>query len=467
MFIIDALVSFGNWFWGIPLLMLCGIGGIFLNCMTGFVQFRHLKYVNSQTFGKMFSRNNAGEGTVSPFAAACTALASTIGASNIVGVPVAIALGGPGAVFWILVMALIGCGTKYCEVTAGIMFREKNDEGEYVGGPYYYCRHIGKKGSGLGKLGAFFGTFYAFILMIELFPSLASQATSAAQQGTLMGIPHVAIAIATAVIVAVVCVGGVKRIADVCDKLVPIMATVYFVGAIIIIIMHANKIPSAIVSVFACAFTGKAAVGGFAGATVSAAIRWGLARGLYSNEAGFGTGPIGHAAATTDHPCRQGLWGIFEVTVDTLIVCMTTALVILTTDVYTQEGIEQGALAQAAFKESFGGFGTWFVGFSVFLFVLSTIISCTFYGQRQAEFLFGTKFGKIWIWVYILASILGGFGFKLDVLLSITDGLLGIIIIPNMISLFFLAPQLRAATQEFFNTPGKYYLADIEAKAKK
>jgi AGCS family alanine or glycine:cation symporter len=465
MFIVNGLIAFANWFWQYPILLLCGIGGIYLGFRLGWVQFRHFGYICGQTFGKMFGKSvKSDEGSVSPFAAACTALASTVGASNIVGVPVAIALGGPGAVLWIILMALVGAGTKYVEVTAGLMYREKNDEGVYVGGPYYYCRKIGDPGTFLGKLGAFFGTFYAFMLMIELVPSLASQATAAAQQGTSMNIPHMVIAVITAVLVVIVCIGGVKRIGDFCDKLVPLMAVIYLIGAIIIIIMHATNVPSAIAAIFTGAFSKQAAVGGFAGATVAQAIRWGTARGVYSNEAGFGTAPQGHAAAQVDHPVRQGFWGVFEVIVDTLIVCITTALVILTTGVYKIEGLESGALTQRAFREGFGAFGDFFVGLCVFLFVLSTIIVCAFYGQRQAEFLFGTKFGKVWIWVYVIATLVGGMGYQLGVLFSLTDAFLAMVIIPNMISLFFLAPKVRKAQDEFFNTPGKYYLADVAAK---
>ena len=467
MVIINLLLKFANWFWQWPILALCGGGGLYLGIRTGFIQFRHFGYIMSQTFGKMFSKSSTGEGNVSQFAAACTALASSIGASNIVGVPVAIALGGPGAVFWIIIMALIGCGTKFVEVTAGLMYREKNEAGEWVCGPYYYCRQIGKKGSVLAKIGAFFGTFYAVLLAIELIPSLAAQATSAAQQGDLMGVPQIVIAVITAVIVVIVCIGGVKRIGDVCDKLVPIMALVYLIGAVIIILMHVSAVPAAIGMIFKDAWTGKAALGGFAGATMSQALRWGMARGLYSNEAGFGTSPQGHAAANVDHPVRQGFWGVFEVFVDTIIVCMSTALVILTTGVYTKEGIQQGALAQAAFHDNFGQFGNFFVGISVFLFVLSTIIVCAFYGQRQAEFLFGVKFGKIWIWVYVISTIIGGLGIDLGVMYSLTDAFLAMIIIPNVLALFILVPKVKRAQNEFFNIPGKYYLADIEAKKAK
>ena len=463
MVIVDALIAFANWFWGIPLLLLCGVGGIVIGVYCGFPWFKHFGYVMSQTFGKMFSKSS-GEGTVSAFAAACSALASAIGASNIVGVPVAIALGGPGAVFWIEIMAFIGMGTKFNEVVNAVAYRHQNDEGEYVGGPFYYLRQVGKEGSVLRKIGAICGSFFAFMLMIELIPSLAAQAASATQQGVAIGIPQIAIAIVVAAITAFTVIGGAKRVGEVCDKLVPIMAAFYLVGALIVIIKNAAMIPAAIGSIFRYAFTGHAAMGGFAGAAVSATLRWGLARGLYSNEAGFGTTCASHAGAVVDHPVRQGSWGVFEVFMDTTVVCTMTALVILTSGVWTEEGIETGALAQAAYNSVFGSFGLYFVALCVFLFVLSTMLACAFYGMKQAEFLFGVKFSRVWVWVYIAACIVGGMGIDLGVLYSLTDAFLGVIIIPNMIGLFLLLPKTKKLVNEYYNTPGKYYLADMAAK---
>lgn len=458
--IVAPLIAFANWFWGIPILILIGFGGLYISIRLGFIQLRHGKYVISQTFGKMFSKNKKGE--VSPFAAACTALASSIGASNIVGVPVAIALGGPGAVFWIWVLAIIGMATKYTEVTLGVFYREKNEDGDYVGGPYYYC----KKGLG-GKIGKFFGIFFAFFLMIELIPSVATQSASAANQFVALGMNQVAIAIVVAIIVVVVCIGGVKRIGSVCDKLVPIMAFIYLIGALILILMHANAIPEAFGSIFKDAFTGRSAVGGFAGASMGMALRWGAARGVYSNEAGMGTAPIGHSAANVDHPIRQGMWGIFEVTVDTIVVCTVTALAILVTGVWKVADIPTGALTQQAFAKGFGtDFSHIFIAVCVFLFVLSTIIVIVFYGERQAEFLFGRKFAKAWRWIYIASVIVGGLGVTLKTLYSLTDFFLAIIIIPNMIALIILVPQVKKLQNEFFKTKDKYYLKDIEKDKK-
>lgn len=462
----SPLIEFANWFWGIPVLILIGFGGLYITLRLGFVQLRHFKYVCSQTFGKMFSKGS-GEGEVSPFAAACTALASSIGASNIVGVPVAIALGGPGAIFWIWILAILGMATKYTEVTLGMKYRQKNEEGDWVGGPFYYCRD--GLGGGIGK---FLGVFFAFFLMIELVPSIASQSASATTQFQGLGVDQRIVAVVVALIVVVVCIGGVKRIAAVCDKMVPIMAIVYLLGALILIFMNIKNVPSAIASIFTDAFTGRAAFGGFGGASAAMAIRWGAARGVYSNEAGLGTAPMGHAAANVDHPVRQGMWGIFEVTVDTIVVCTITALAVLSTGVWndpvhgTKEN--QPALAQAAFSSGFGSdFANIFVASCVFLFVLSTIIVVVFYGERQAEFLFGRKFAKIWRWLYIVAVVVGGIGISLEELYSLTDFFLAMIIFPNMIAILVLVPQVKKLQDEFFKTKGKFYDADRTEKANK
>lgn len=461
--IVNLLVSFANWLWGLPILVIMIGGGLYVSMRLGFVQIRRFGYICSQTFGKMFGRaKNKGE--ISPFSAAVAALASTIGASNIVGVPVAIAMGGPGAIFWMWVIALIGAGTKFVEVTLGIMYREKDEEGKWLGGPYYYC----KKGLG-GKIGAFLGIFYAFFLMIELIPSIATQAASATSQVVALGMNQAVVGIAIAIIVTIVCIGGITRIAKVTDLMVPLMASFYLIGAAIVIIVNIKNVPGAFVSIFAYAFAPHAAFGGFAGSTIALALRWGAARGVYSNEAGLGTAPMAHSNAEVDHPIRQAMWGVFEVTVDTLLVCTFTAFAILTTGVWKAAGASEntGALAQNAFSGVFGNFGNVFVAICVFFFVLSTIIVVVFYGEKQAEFLFGLKFSKIWRWVYLLATVVGGLGINITVLYSLTDFFLAMIIFPNMIAVIILAPKVKQKMDEFFNTPGEYYLADVEAKKQK
>lgn len=456
---LDLLVSFANWFWGIPILILIGGGGLYISIRLGFIQIRKFPYICSQTFGKMFSKT--GDGEVSPFSAACAALASSIGASNIVGVPVAIALGGPGAIFWMWVLAILGCATKYAEITLGIKYREKNEDGEWAGGPFYYLRALG------GPIGKFLGAFYAFGLMIELIPSLATQGLSATSQFAIFGIDQTIVGVILAIVVAIVCIGGITRIAKVMDLMVPVMAVIYLLGALVVIAFNIGNVLPSLASIFIYAFTPHAALGGFAGSTIALALRWGAARGVYSNEAGFGTAPAAHCTASVDHPIRQAAWGVFEVVVDTLIVCTITALAVLTSGVWQDGKYESGALGQAAFNSVFGATGNYFVAICVVLFVLSTIIVCVFYGQRQAEFLFGIKFGKVWRFVYIIFMVIATMGFDLTFMYQLTDFFLAIIIIPNMIGVILMAGQVRELQQEYYNTPGKYYLADIAAKEAK
>ena len=457
--IIDVTTAIANWFWGVPILILVGGGGLYLSIRCGFVQIRKFSYICSQTFGKMFSKSEEGE--VSPFSAACAALASSIGASNIVGVPAAVVMGGPGAVFWIWLIALIGCGTKYCEIALAIKYREKNDDGEWVGGPFYYLRALG------GGIGKFLGGFYAIGLMIELIPSLCTQALSGTAQFVIMGVDEKISGVIMAILVVLVIAGGFSRVTKVMDLMVPVMAILYMVGAFVIIFMNADQILPALGSIFVYAFTPHAAVGGFAGSTIALALRWGAARGVYSNEAGFGTAPTAHASATVDHPIRQAVWGVFEVTVDTLIVRTVTALLTLTTGMWTTTEYETGAIAQAAFHNAFGTFGDYFVAICVFLFVFSTIVVSAFYGWRQAEFLFGVKFSKVWRYVYPVAMVLATSGIDLTMMYMITDGFLAAIMTPNMIGLIIMVPQVAKLQKEYFNTPGKYYLADKEAKKAK
>ena len=459
MFILEAIAAFGNWFWGLPILFLIVGGGIYITIRLGFVQFRKFGYICSQTFGKMFSK--AGEGEVSSFSAACGALASSIGASNIVGVPAAVVMGGPGAVFWIWLIALIGCGTKYCEIALAIKYREKNEAGEWVGGAAYYLRALG------GGIGKFLGGWYAIGLMIELIPSLCTQALSATSQFIILGVDQKISGAILGILVAVIIAGGVNRVLKITDIMVPVMAILYMAGALVIIIMNASQILPALGSIFVYAFTPHAAIGGFAGSTIALALRWGAARGVYSNEAGFGTAPTAHATASVDHPIRQACWGVFEVTLDTLIVCMVTALLTLTTGMWTTTEYDTGAIAQAAFHNAFGTFGDYFVAVSVFLFVFSTLIACCMFGWKQAEYLFGLKFSKIWRYVYPLFMIIAASGLDLTMMYMVTDGFLAAIMTPNMIGLIIMVPQVAKLQKEYFNTPGKYYLADKEAKKAK
>lgn len=447
---INAILAFSDWLWGIPMLVILAGGGLFLTFRLGFVQFRHFGFAMKETFGKIFAKAE-GEGTVTPFQAASAALASTIGASNIVGVPVAIAFGGPGAVFWMWLIALIGAASKISEIVLGIKYREKNAAGDYVGGPMYYLRAI------KGNLGKVLSWLFAFFLMIELIPSIAAQSLSAVQTAGSLNIPRWAVAALLVALVGSVVFGGLKRIGMFTEKLVPVMAILYLIGGLAIILANIGAVPQAFGLIFKGAFTKTAAVGGFGGAMLANAVRWGTARGVYSNESGMGTAPIAHSGAITDHPVRQSMWGIFEIVVDTLIVCTITALVVLVSGVWTSmPSSEAAAMPAQAFQNLFGAnLGGGIVTISIFLFVLSTITVITYYGQTQAEFLFGETFGKIMVGVYLLA-IVGGAYMDLEMMYKFLDILLAAIIIPNMIGLVMLSGEVVELKNEFFGDP-KYF----------
>lgn len=445
---LKLVADLSGWIWGLPMLIILVGGSLWLTIALGFFQFKYFPFIIKETFGKIFSKVE-GEGTISPFQAATSALASTIGASNIVGVPVAIAFGGPGAIFWMWVVAFIGSAAKYAEIILGIKYRERNENGEYVGGPMYYLRK--------GLKSPFMGALFAFGLMVELVPSIATQTVSVVQTASTIGIPNMATGAIVAFLVALVVYGGIKRIAQVTEKLVPFMAIMYLIGAFVIIFANISQLPMAIGLIFKHAFTPIAAAGGFTGAALAQAMRWGIARGVYSNEAGMGTAPIAHCAAITDHPARQAMWGIFEVVVDTLIVCSTTAFVVLTTGLWKEVPASEAATMPArAFQTLLGdSLGGMIVTFSILMFVISTIIVVTYYGEKQAEYLFGTKFSKVMRAIYILSIFLGAVG-GIEFLYQFLDILLAAIIIPNMIGLVLMTKEVKEIKDDFFNNP-KYY----------
>ncbi|WP_425757309.1 alanine/glycine:cation symporter family protein [Ihubacter sp. rT4E-8] len=391
----------------------------------GFPQITKLRYICSQTFGKMFVKAEAGK--ISPFAAACSALGSSIGASNIVGVPVAIALGGPGAIFWMWIIAIVGCCTKYVEIALCMKYRTKNENGEWVGGAFSYVKEL----FGGKKAGRAIAIFCAFFTMIAGIPSVASQTLSASAQVAVFGINGTVFGIIVAAIVALIVFCGIKRIASVMEKAVPIMAAIYLLGVIIILVLNAGEILPSLGSIFVYAFTP-------------------------------------HAAADVDHPIRQAMWGVFEVGADTILVCTATALSVLTTGVWKQPGVDAGVLGQAAFHTVFGAAGDYFVAICVLLFVITTITVVIFYDERQAEFLFKTpKAGVAWRFIAIATMIIVTFGMELTVVYQHNDFFNALFIIPNMIAIIWLVPQVVKLQDEFFHTPGKYYLADMEAKRAK
>ncbi|MDN5710699.1 MAG: sodium:alanine symporter family protein [Planococcus sp. (in: firmicutes)] len=453
---LQGIADFSAWLWGIPLITLLLVSGLYMTFKLGFFQFRYFSYIVGQTFGSIFRRPK-GEGTVTPFQALTSALSSTIGAANIVGVPAAIMFGGPGAIFWMWVIALIGMALKFAESVLAVEYREKNAKGEFVGGPMYYMT----KGLNMKWLGIWF----SFALMIELIPSIMVQGNSIANtvQAT-FNVPVLWTGIATAVLVSIVVFGGIKRIGKVTEIFVPFMALLYVGGAVVILLMNVKAVPEFFMLIFNNAFSPAPVVGGFAGAAIVEVIRWGFARGLYSNEAGLGTAPIAHAAATTDHPVRQGFWAVIGVVVDTLIVCTATAFVILSSGVWTEEGAMENssALTSLAFEQYFGDFGAILVTIALIFFVLSTILVVVFYGAKQAEFLFGLKAAYGMQVVYIFAVILGAVG-AAEVIWGFLDIMLAAILIPNIIAILLLSNKVKELKNEFF-TSDEYYRKDRKVK---
>jgi AGCS family alanine or glycine:cation symporter len=427
--------------WGPPILILIVGAGLFLSAKTGFFSIFKLGYILKNTLLKMFSKENKGEGEVTAFQAVATALAATVGTGNIAGVATAIAAGGPGAVFWMWLAAILGMTTKFAEVVLAVNFREKTEDGRFVGGPMYYITN-GLGWKWLAVLFALFGAFAAFGIgnMVQ------SNSVAAALQSSFNLNPWVT-GIVLSVVTALVIIGGIKRIGAFTEKLVPFMAAIYILGGLVIIFINAAKIPSAFALIFSSAFTGKAAVGGFAGATISQAIRFGIARGVFTNEAGLGSAPIAHAAATTDHPVRQGLWGVFEVFADTLVICSITALAIVTSGVW-ESGATGAALTTAAFEQALPG-GGYIVSIGIVLFAFSTIVGWEYYGERCAEYLFGPKANMIYriLWIpFVLVGAIGG----LEFVWSLADTLNGLMAIPNLIGVLALSGTVFKLTKEFF-----------------
>ncbi|EDL63007.1 alanine/glycine:cation symporter family protein [Bacillus sp. SG-1] len=449
---LDVVGAVSTWLWGPPVIILLTGTGLYLTLLLKFVQFRYPIYIFQQTLGSVFKKPK-GEGTVTPLQALTSALSATIGAANIVGVPAAIMFGGPGALFWMWVIALMGMALKFSESVLAVRYREKNEKGEFVGGPMYYMKN------GLNM--KWLGVWFAFALMIELIPSIMVQGNAVASTvEESLEIDGMVTGIAIALVVSLIVFGGIKRIGKVTEMVVPFMAIIYVGACLVILFMNLEKLPNVLNLVFTHAFQPMSAMGGFAGAAVAETIRWGFARGLYSNEAGLGTAPIAHAAATTDHPVRQGLWSIIGIVIDTLIVCTATGFVVISSGVWTAEGAldNPSALTTQAFDSYLGSTGSFIVTSSLIFFVLSTIVVIIFYGAKQAEFLFGLKAAMMIKFVYIAAIILGSVG-AAKVIWQFLDLALVAILIPNILAVLLLSKEVKRLTQEFF-TSDKYYLKD-------
>ena len=428
--------------WGPPMMVLLIGAGVVLTFATGGIQFRRLFFAFREVLGKLADESQ-GQGSVSPFQALSTALASTVGVGNIAGVSTAIFLGGPGALFWLLVSGVVGMATKFAEIAVALHYRERDDRGVMRGGAMY----ILSKGFRMPWLGTLFAVLTAFAAFGIGNMVQANSVADAAQ--TSFGVSKSLTGLALAALTALVVLGGIKRIVEVTQVLVPFMCIVYLGGALFIVIKFIAEVPAAIELVLRSAFAGHAAAGGFAGASVGAAVRFGIARGLFSNEAGLGSAPIVHSSAVTDHPIRQACYGIFEVFVDTLVVCLMTGLVVLTTGAW-QSGATGAALSAKAFEIGLPGvWGDLLVSTGLILFAFSTVVGWAYYGETCVNYLFGTKASLPYRIVWIGFVYLGATG-HLHFIWDLADTLNGLMAIPNLIAVLGSIALLRRLVKEFF-----------------
>lgn len=450
--------AINNVVWGVPMLILLVGTGLFLTCRTRFVQFSKFGYAMGNTIGKVFKKQKAGSGEVTPFQAVSTALAATVGTGNIAGITWAITLGGPGSLFWLWATALIGMCTKYSEVILSVRFREKNDRGDWVGGPMYYIRNgLGKKWNWLAIIFSVFGALAAFgIGNAVQIGNITDSINTAIQTFVPSAKAHVntinlILGLGLAAITAIVLLGGLKRLANVAERLVPFMATIYILTCLTVIFMNIQKIGPVFVSIFQGAFNPSAAVGGISGFTIIQTITWGVKRGVFSNEAGLGSAPIAHAASSEKDPVKQGLYGIFEVFMDTIVICTMTGLTLLMSGIDLSYGVKgTTALNSAALGTIFGNrFGSLIIAVCITLFALSTMLSWALYGARCCEFIFGSKSIKIYQTLFVFVVIIGA-TMELGLAWDIADTLNGLMAIPNLVGVIGLSGVVVKLTKDHF-----------------
>lgn len=444
-----------NFIWGVPA-MVCIIGvGLYLSIRTGFIQIRKFKYAMKTTIGRIFKKRDASDGSITPFQAVCTALAATVGTGNIAGVAGAIAIGGPGAVFWMWISALLGMCTKFAEVTLAVHFRERNQEGDLVGGPMYYIKNgLGKKWQFLAVLFSLFGVLTVFgtgnATQVNTITTAIDSALLNYNVCTSKTIPQInlILGIVIAVLVALVLLGGVKRIGKVTEKLVPFMALFYIALAIGVVILNIGNLPTVFAPIFEGAFNPRSVTGGVVG-SIFICMKRGVSRGIFSNEAGLGTGSIAHACADTQKPVKQGFFGIFEVFTDTIVICTLTALVILCSGVTINYGANAGAeLTILGFTSTYGNWISIFSAIAMCCFAFSTILGWGLYGARCIEFLFSPKVIKPFMVVYALVAIVGA-TMDLGLIWGIADTFNGLMSIPNLIALFLLSGTVIKLVKEY------------------
>ena len=445
-----------NFIWGVPA-MICIIGvGLYLSLRTRFIQIRKFAYAIRSTLGKVFQKQTASDGALTPFQAVCTALAATVGTGNIAGVAGAIAIGGPGAVFWMWISAFLGMCTKFSEVTLAVHFRERNKDGDYVGGPMYYIKNgLSRHWHWLAFVFSAFGVLTVFGTGNATQVNTITTAINSALINFHLLDPaytktsNIILGIVIAVLVGLILLGGIKRIGSVTEKLVPFMAVIYIALSLGVIILNIQRVPGVFASIFAGAFQPSSVTGGVVG-SFFLSMKKGVSRGIFSNEAGLGTGSIAHACADTDEPVKQGLFGIFEVFTDTIVICTMTALVILCSGVPVDYGNAAGAeLTILGLTSTYGSWISIFTAVALCCFAFSTIIGWGLYGARCIEFLFSSKVIKPFMVVYSLVSILGA-TVNLGLLWSIAETFNGLMSIPNLIALFLLSGTVVKLVRKYF-----------------
>lgn len=459
-FISTVNKAVNDFIWGVPA-MICIIGvGLYLSIGTRFIQVRKFGYAIRSTIGRMFRKKESSDGAMTPFQAVCTALAATVGTGNIAGVAGAIAIGGPGAVFWMWCSAFLGMCTKFAEVTLAVHFRERNSAGDLVGGPMYYIKNgLSPKWRWLAYAYSLFGVLTVFgtgnATQVNTITTAIDSALLNYDLLTQKQLPtfHLTAGIVIAILVGLVLLGGVKRIGNVTEKLVPFMALLYVLLALGVVILNAKSIPAVFTAIIGGAFTPNAFTGGLIG-SFFLSLKKGVSRGIFSNEAGLGTGSIAHACADTRKPVKQGLFGIFEVFSDTIVICTLTALVILCSGVPIEYGQAAGAaLTISGFTSTYGSWVSIFTAIAMCCFAFSTIIGWGLYGARCIEFLISPKIIKPFMVVYALVAIVGA-TMDLGLLWEIADTFNGLMAIPNLVALFLLSGTVVKLTQDYFADEG-------------
>ena len=460
--------------WGWPALILLGFVGILMTCMTGFFQISHFGHWMKNTIGAIFKDKHVTghtvDRTISQFQSLCTALAATVGTGNIVGVAGAIAAGGPGAVFWMWLIAFFGMMTNYSENVLGILYRRKDSKGEWHGGAMYYLKDgLGSK-KGCKTIGAVLAVLFSFFCFLASFGigNMSQVNSMVSNVENAFGVPTYITGIVLVIAVGAVIIGGLKRVAAITEKLVPFMVVLYFIGTFVIIFKNVALIPAIFGSIFRCAFSVKAAVGGGIGAGIAAAMKWGFKRGVFSNEAGLGSSVMVHSSSNVKEPVRQGMWGIFEVFADTIIVCTLTALTILGSgvmDLATGEVSAAGAeIASStymsyAFSQVFGKAGAMFIALAILLFAYSTVLGWSHYGVTACQYLFGEKSVLPYRLAFVVVVFLGSV-MKAQLAWDISDTFNGLMMIPNLIGVLVLSPMVMKCTKNYVDR--KLHGKDLE-----